>query len=46
MWRTNVQTNTKVWFGTDSSNLSQTQFIQNSVLDHTIKIENLQPYTK
>ena len=46
MWRTNVQTNTKVWFGTDSLNLAQSQFIQNSVLDHSIKIENLQPYTK
>lgn len=45
MWRTTTPTNTKVWYGTDSTNLSQTKIIQENVVDHTLKIENLQPHT-
>ena len=45
MWRTNSNTDTKVWFGTDSANLSQTVSINNNVKDHTVQITGLQAYT-
>lgn len=46
MWRTNNQTSSKVWYGTDSSNLTQTVFINDNVKDHIVPITGLQPYTK
>lgn len=46
IWRTNVSTSTKVWFGTDSTNLSLMQEIANNVIDHTIELTGLSASTK
>ncbi|MEZ4916138.1 MAG: metallophosphoesterase [Chitinophagales bacterium] len=46
MWRTTTNTSTKIWYGTDSLNLTQNAEISNNVKDHEIKITGLQPYTK
>jgi hypothetical protein len=40
-WRTNANTNSKVRFGTDSINLSQTVTLNNSTKEHTVKLTNL-----
>ena len=45
MWRTDSNTDTKVWYGTDSTNLSQTAVISNNVKDHSIVLTGLQAYT-
>lgn len=44
-WRTNANTNSKVSFGTDSINLSQTVTLNNSTKEHTVKLTNLAPST-
>lgn len=44
-WRTSANTNSKVSFGTDSINLSQTVSLNNSTKEHTIKLTNLAPST-
>lgn len=46
MWRTSNSTSSKVWYGTDSSNLTQTVVINDNVTDHIVPITGLQPYTK
>lgn len=45
MWRTNTATSTKVWYGTDSTDLSQTVVINNNVTNHIVPITGLQPFT-
>lgn len=44
-WRTSANTNSKVRFGTDSLNLSQTVSLNNSTKEHTVKLTNLVPST-
>jgi hypothetical protein len=44
-WRTSSNTNSKVRFGTDSLNLSQTVSLNNSTKEHTVKLTNLAPST-
>ena len=44
-WRTSANTNSKVRFGTDSLNLSQTVTLNNSTKEHTVKLSNLSPST-
>ena len=44
-WRTSANTNSKVRFGTDSLNLSQTLTLSNSTKEHTVKLSNLSPST-
>lgn len=46
MWRTTTNTSTKVWYGTDSLNLTQNAEINDNVSNHRIKLTGLQPYTK
>lgn len=46
MWRTSNATSSKVWYGTDSTNLTQTVFINDNVANHIVPITGLQPYTK
>lgn len=46
MWRTDVNSSTRVWYGTSPGNLSQTKIINNNVKDHVIKIDGLQPETR
>lgn len=46
MWRTSNPTSSKVWYGTDSANLSQTVVINDNVANHIVPITGLQPYTK
>lgn len=46
MWRTDVQTSSKVWYGQDSTNLNLYEEINNSVTDHEIKLTGLQADTK
>lgn len=45
MWRTDTNTDTKVWYGTDSTNLAQSVDINDNVKDHIVKITGLQAYT-
>lgn len=45
MWRTDVSTSSKVWYGTDANNLSQTVVINDNVKDHIVPVTGLQPYT-
>jgi hypothetical protein len=45
MWRTDVNTNSKVIFGTDSLNLDQTKLINDNVKDHIVELTNLSPNT-
>ena len=40
-WRTSANTNSKVRYGTDSINLSQTVTLNNSTKEHTVKLTNL-----
>lgn len=44
-WRTSANINSKVRFGTDSLNLSQTVSLNNSTKEHTVKLSNLVPST-
>ncbi|MEN9303460.1 MAG: hypothetical protein RL264_1889 [Bacteroidota bacterium] len=44
-WRTNSNTNSKVLFGTDSTNLDQVVNLSNSTKEHTVVINNLQAST-
>ncbi|MEY4603685.1 MAG: hypothetical protein RIT43_977 [Bacteroidota bacterium] len=44
-WRTSSNTNSKVLFGTDSSNLLQSVVLNNNTTEHTIKLTNLAPST-
>ena len=44
-WRTSTNTNSKVHYGTDSVNLSQTVTLNNSTKEHTVKLSNLSPST-
>ncbi len=46
MWRTDINTDTKVWYGTSPSNLTSTAILNNNVRDHIIKLTGLQPYTR
>lgn len=46
MWRSNVATNSTVWYGTDSSQLNQTATGNNNTINHTVQVAGLQPYTK
>jgi acid phosphatase type 7 len=45
MWRTDVNTGTTVWYGSDPTNLDQQATIANSVRNHTLEITGLEPYT-
>lgn len=45
-WRTDVAANTKVYYGTDINNLSQSVSDNNAVIDHDIAITGLQPFTQ
>lgn len=45
-WRTDTTTNSRVYYGTSLSNLSQSVFIADTVRDHDILVSGLQPYTK
>jgi hypothetical protein len=44
-WRTSSNTNSKVLFGTDSTNLSQSIVLNNNTKEHTVKLLNLAPST-
>jgi len=44
-WRTSANTNSKVFFGSDSTNLSQSIVLNNSTKEHTVKLSNLTPST-
>lgn len=46
MWRTSNPTDSKVWYGTDSSNLTQSVTVNGNAVDHTAQINNLLPLTK
>ena len=46
MWRTNIATDTYVWYGNSTSNLSQNIGISNSATDHEFIVSGLSPYTK
>jgi hypothetical protein len=45
-WRTNTSTNSRVLYGTDSLNLTQSVTNSANVTDHTLTISNLLPNTK
>lgn len=45
-WRTDVNASSKVWYGTDSTNITLSESINNNVTDHTIQINGLQPKTR
>ncbi len=44
-WRTSANTNSKVFFGLDSTNLSQSIVLNNNTKEHTVKLSNLTPST-
>jgi len=46
MWRTNVNTNTKVWYGNSPTALSDSITISSTTTEHSIIISGLNPYTK
>lgn len=46
MWRTDVATDSKVYYGTDMNNLSESAEDANSVTDHTVELSGLDPFTK
>jgi len=46
MWRSNVATNSTVWYGTDSTQLNQTASGNINSINHTVQITGLQPYTQ
>lgn len=45
-WRTDVAATTKVYYGTDVNNLTQTVSDNTAVTDHDIAITGLQPFTQ
>lgn len=45
MWRTSSATDSKVWYGSDSTNLSQTVTAGGSNTNHDVLISGLQPHT-
>lgn len=45
MWRTDVNTPTTVWYGSDPATLDQSVEIANNVRDHSATITGLAPYT-
>lgn len=46
MWRTDQSLTSKVWFGTDSTNLNLISEVNSNVKDHIVKLTGLQPGTK
>ncbi len=46
MWRSNVATNSTVWYGTDANQLNQTAAGNSNAINHTVQLSGLQPYTK
>ena len=46
MWRTNISTSSKVWYGTDPDNLTDFEIIYDNVIDHTVLITGLLPATR
>lgn len=46
MWRTDVNTNTKVWYGTDSSNLDLSVTINDNLKDHIAELTGLAANTR
>lgn len=46
MWRTDVNTSTKVWYGSSPASLTSFVEINNNVTDHTIQITGLSPFTQ
>lgn len=44
-WRTNVATNSRVYYGTTQGNLNLTADVAASTTDHTVKLTGLQPFT-
>lgn len=45
MWRTDVNTGTTLWYGSDPSALDQSIVIAENVRNHTVTITGLEPYT-
>lgn len=45
-WRTDISTSSKVWFGTDSTAITQTEEINNNVTDHQVQLNGLSTKTK
>ncbi|MCX7649140.1 MAG: metallophosphoesterase [Flavobacteriales bacterium] len=45
MWRTDVATDSKVWYGTDLNNLNQETLVPGSRTDHEVTLTGLQPGT-
>jgi hypothetical protein len=45
-WRTDSATDSKVFYGTDLSALSESRYDGRDTINHTIKINGLPPYTK
>lgn len=45
MWRTSSSTSSKVWYGTDSTNLNLTAEINDNVTDHIVLLSNLDDST-
>lgn len=45
MWRTDVNTATTVWYGTDPLELDQVASISDNVRDHRVELTGLAPYT-
>lgn len=46
MWRTDIATDSKVWYGTDSTNLSMTETVVGSNTNHDVLLSGLTPLTK
>jgi hypothetical protein len=45
-WQTDNATDSKVTYGTDSTNLSQSATVATSTTDHSVQLSGLLPYTK
>ncbi len=45
-WRTDIASDSKVKFGTDATNLSDSVIIAGLTTEHTVQLNGLQPYTK
>lgn len=45
-WRTDVNTNSKVLYGTDTANLNVSVVLNNSTKEHVVKLMNLSPSTR
>lgn len=46
MWRTDQNLTSKVWYGTDSSNLNLSAEVNTNATNHTVKLTQLQPGTR